>query len=201
MSTDHERALNRAKQKRFHERHPGYQAEKVRKKKARELPTLRCTGNYRTFELCDPFDPDKFPRVVTYCRVTTKPVWAKMWEVRHHSFSQWAKWFCALEKMGLEPEERETPWNVGVIFPVNLFVATYAVKSRLQRIKALLGVDSCWLLRGVIPPRVAYLTPQDGVKRFKSIAQAVRETGVSYRVIRECVSEIATQNGRTWFDD
>jgi len=198
MSTDHERALNRAKQKRFQERHPGYQRELEKKRRANKPPQLICTGNYRTFELCDPLDSTKFPRVIAYCDYTTKPVWAKMWAVRDYSKSAWAKWFRALDKMRLEPEERESPWNVGVIHAVSEIIAAYAVRSRLRRVKMLAG-DS-WLLRSTFS-RVAYLTPQTGVVRFDSIQQAAQEIGAHRDTIRKYVAAIKTLDGRTWFDD
>lgn len=198
MSTEHERALNRAKQKRFRERHPDYHREWEKKRQANKPLALICTGNYRTFELCDPLDPKKFPRIVAYCHHTTKPVWAKMWAVRNYSKSEWAKWFRALDKMGLKPEERISPWNVGVIHAVNEVIAEYAIRSRLRRLKILAG-DS-WLLRSAFS-HVAYLTPQTGVVRFNSISQAVRETGLSQGTIKKCVTMIKTSDGRTWFDD
>ena len=58
-----EAAMNRAKVKRFHERNPDYFKDRKKLKKLNN-PTYRTenTGAFRTYELIDPRDEDRFPR-------------------------------------------------------------------------------------------------------------------------------------------
>ncbi len=209
MSTEEQKRKNREKQARFQARHPSYRRDR-NAKKAKLHPKFVFTGRYRTFELCDPLDPEKLPRVVAYCKAAVKPIWANLWAVRHHSRSYWAQWFCKLEELELEPEERETPWNVGVTFPVPRLVVRFAVRSRIRHINTLITGGERhapnWMLRNFevfvsVKQPVGCIKPSGEVLHFNSIREAARIMKVNYDWISSAASEIRVSNKCLWFDD
>ena len=205
MSTAEQKTRNREKQKRFQQRHPGYNARLAKERQERQelinpKPIIP-TSDYRTYEICDPRNLEKLPVIVGYCHAT-KPVWADLWSVRHYSKSKWAAWMRKLEALGLEPEERETPWNVGVNFGVNRIIAEFAVQSRIKRICNIMG-DPDFLLRhlfGRSQYPVGYVTAGE-VFHFPTIKAASEATGVHQNQIKGYVSEVREVKEKRWFDD
>ncbi len=201
--------MNRAKVKRFHERNPDYFKDRKKLKKLNN-PTYRTenTGAFRTYELIDPRDEDRFPRVVGYCPKVVRPVWSNLWAVRAHSTSRWAEWFRELDALGLTPLER-FGWALGLTLAINIQLSQSLVLSRVHRIGELTTGDPCklppWLLRPVEWTEdrpVARLHADGRVERFRSLAEARKLSGVDQFIIKHWVHVASTgRDGCIWFDD
>jgi hypothetical protein len=213
MSTEHERALNRAKQRRFQLRHFPQLMEERELRRARRPPSLR-SCSFRTFELLDP-RTDQL-RIVGCCKTPGRP-WAGLWSVRYVSRSRWAAWLRELDALNLEPKE-QFGWAVGIAHPVTYTCARLLVDLRVRQInEATTGsqrIAPLWLLR--LPQGFQYLTPAgqeprrrltpvgrvhvDGrIERYPTTTHAKQI--VRTYLVNDYVFLAATVNGWTWFDD
>ncbi len=216
MPTDHERERNRAKQKRFQKRHPGYIYNYVKQKRLRNPQPKKYTAKHRTFELADPRDEERLPRLIGYCKITTHPVWSALWAVKDISNSRWAAWFRELAALGLTPVER-FGWACGSIIPINRHLAHRLVAERVRHINRMTKgnpyVAPPWLLRTIEGARGRYahqysigrLFSDGRVERFTGMKEAARIIGISTKNINMLTYWIHTASmgadGCVWFDD
>jgi hypothetical protein len=210
MPTDHERDRNRAKQKQFQKRHPGYRYRYVKLKRILNPDFYDYQAHFRTFELVDPRDEEPLPRVIGYCKVTNQPVWSTLWALKDISGSHWAAWLRELATLGLTPVER-LGWALGTVIPINRCLARRLAHERVKRINQLttgkLHERPSWLLRGVdeAPYRrhpVGRLFPDGRVERFKRMRDAVAVMGPSARAyLAYWIQTLSGPGGCIWFDD
>ena len=209
MSTEEEKARNRAKQARFKQRHPDY----GRKQKARALitPTLltRRQAGFRIFELADPRDLDNLPRLIGYCRRDVTPVWTNFWLAKDHSKSLWASWLRELSSLGLEPVELKAGM-LGIAEGLRETLAQRLVTLRLRQMNEITTRNPLfpppWSLRNMMACKgdrtgspVGYVC-SEGTFHFRSEAIARRETAAQNIGDRVQRVDFDSQ-GRLWFDD
>jgi hypothetical protein len=211
MSTPEERAANVAKQRRFQERHPDYE-----KKRFKRNPLMRRIegGKFRTFELADPRDSERLPRIIGFCWANRGPVWEALWSVRCLSQSRWAAWLRELDSLNLKPVER-LQWALGRVVGISRLLAHDLVAVRLRDINTRTTGDPVtpppWLLRNieaigardVVRTPVACLRPDGSISRYPSIADASRANKIITEVsLRHWIWTISHDpRGNLWFDD
>ena len=218
MSTERERARNRAKQRRFHQRHPSYCKKRNREyAKRRNLYEVQAWFTHRVFELYDPRDDDRLPLVVGCCKATIDPVWSVLWFLKDYSRSCWAGWLRDLDKHGLRPACR-LDWAPRSNLPHRC--ARQMVKFRVAQInKRLTGnkdKSPAWLLRPIIRFRcgqgsnhharrsaqpVGCLTRNGHIIRFNSLSEASHATRINTATLGNLVDELELWNGWRWWDD
>ena len=205
MTTPEQRAQNRAKFKRWYDRHV-----KGQPKKTQLFHKYKTTGKYRTFELDDPRDPDQ-PKIVGYGLVKNDPVWEPLWSVRYWSHSKWASWLRELDLAGLEPVER-VKWSLGRFISINRALAHDLVTIRLRDIneKTTGNPLTAVTLRNVeaIQCKDRIHTPVACVRggvvsRYGSVAEAARANGITTEVsLRHWIWAVEHDpQGNLWFDD
>lgn len=158
MSTPEQRAKNREKQKRYYDHHPEYRALK----RSRNTELTKSQKIYCTFELADPRDEERVPRLVYWGKLVT-PVWTHLWSVKEYSHSRWAAWLRELNLLGLVPIEL-TGWALGRNEPLTAQLAEQLVKSRINYICRAVGHRPSWLLNSQGP--VGRLLPTGKVEHF-----------------------------------
>jgi hypothetical protein len=212
MPTDHQRECNRAKQKRFRQRHPGYNYRQIKRKRILNPVFRKYLAKHRTFELADPRDADRLPRVVGYCRITLHPAWSALWAAKDISRGRWAAWLRELAALDLVPVER-FGWACGLVLPINRSLARRLVAARIRQISQQTTGDPRlappWLLRtfGNMKGRhacpVGRLFPDGRVERFRSIREAAERVGPSLSALIVYWVQIAgaDSDGCVWFDD
>jgi hypothetical protein len=215
MDIERQRELNRAKVARFYERHPRYKSSRAKLKRWRNprYTAGLASGLFRTYELVDPRDEDRLPRVIGYCKTTTAPVWSDLWALRDISLSRWAQWFRELAALGLVPQER-FGWAFGTVLAINNELAHDLVHDRIGQISMLTTGDPCrpppWLLRtiegqtkGARKQPVGRLLPDGRVEHFRCLIEAARATGISSCLPLHKLIYIAATDSRgcIWFDD
>jgi hypothetical protein len=204
---------NRAKAKRFYERHPDYRLKKRERARLRKQKLVLETAQYQVFELADPRTP-AVPRLISLGLITNKPVWKPFLDLREISRAPWAAWLCELAALSLEPIER-VEWSIGRILPVSQPFGLKCVKTRIEQLNRLHTgsptVVPLWLLHYPAGPYY-YVLPAGGkppqtrplgfvknsvVERFPSMskAPAVPDT---CRMASWCGTD---RQGRTWFYD
>jgi hypothetical protein len=203
MTPEEARLANLAKQKRFHERHPHYRREEIKRAKLLNPQLNGFRGHYkscRTYELFDPRDPEQFPRMVGYTQSAIVPVWANLWKVKRFSRARWASWLLDLEAEGLEPAER-AGWAIGTVVPIGYRLAQRLVKTRVKQIQSA-GGDR--LLRPDLCKSVWSLDADGRLTRYDSLLEAGRAQGFrrisqDHAVFR-AVETVTTYDGKLWFD-
>jgi hypothetical protein len=210
MTTEEQKAKNREKFKRYCSRHwqevKQQAIARYRKKKLNTPPKARSLINegaepFRTFELCDPRDPEQLPHVIGVCPAGTTPVWLLMWACRHYSNTRWAKWFRRLDDLGLEPVERRG-WAVGRFAHLTHDLASKLVDTRAKEICKLVGKRPKWLYAAGCQRAqpVGCLCPDGRVQRYRNVRQAWRASGVSYRRFDKYLNtSMPTPDGLIWF--
>lgn len=196
MSTEHERKLNLAKQRRFQERHPDYDRKRF---KLRSIRACRFGSNwnlFRTYELADPRDEEQKPLLIGYC-LRGGPPWESLWKVKDVSYGLWASWMRDLAALRLTPVDK-VGWALGRVAPLSRLLARYLVRERLKLIRT--EGQPTWLLnlpRG----RIARVHEDGRVQRYSSITNATQLTGLLMRDIAWWVDEVRGRDGWKWFED
>jgi hypothetical protein len=209
MSTEEEKAANRAKQARFQARHPGYQRKHAARRRIKPKMAAVGDGEFRIFELADPRDPDKLPRLIGYCRRSVTPVWSNYWLAKDHSKAPWAAWLRELCSLGLQPVELPTGM-FGIATGLSEHLATRLVRLRVRRMNnVVMGNPSIappWSLRNVAACRGNYgrlpvgCLSSDGVIHYANARQAYKSIGL--RDILILVERVDfDKHGRLWFED
>jgi hypothetical protein len=214
MSTEERRQQNRQKQKRWQAKHHDtlWMRRQHKKLLGFELDHRHLRAEFRTFELADPRDaPDLMPRLIGYCRVEQRPVWAALWALKEISNAKWAVWFRELAAAGVEPVEL-SGWALGVAMPIKLRLAKSLVAMRVEQVCRLVSgkprTTPPWLCNqmrvgGKRPGRrVGRIMPDGTVERFASLHEASRVAGASTEWLDHLVSTCSMDASKsTWFDD
>ncbi len=221
MPTEEERRLsNRARQKRFYQRHPERSRDRAKKKRLHKrifnpFPS-HTLATYRLFELIDPRDGDRLPKIVGHCKVPDGPVWTALWSVRNESRSRWAEWLRELDALHLKPQE-VAERSLGKYVPLNLAFVKKLVDTRVRQINSWTTgselIAPPWLLRIWRPfryptqKRLRSRRPigrmhRDGrVEHYPSVKAAGAATALDPPHIEQLVRSIVTRREWTWFDD
>jgi len=173
-------------------------------------------ATYRVFELIDPRDRDRLPKIVGHCKVPDGPVWAALWSVRNASRSRWAEWLRELDALHLKPQE-VAERSLGKYVPLTFPFVRKLVDVRVRQINTLTTGDELiappWLLRIWRPfryPTQKRLQPcrpvgrmrRDGkVEHYPSVRAASAATELETVLIEQMVRSIVTKREWTWFDD
>ena len=206
---------NRAKVRRYAERHPDYYRKKRLRTALRKQKLLTDTSSFQTFEVADPRDPGR-PRIISWGLITNRPVWKPFLDLQDICRAPWAAWLRELSKLGLQPVER-AEWSIGRILPISKKFAEQCAKTRIEQLNRLHTgnpkIAPLWLLHiprgryyyvlpaGEKPPR-RYVRPvgyvKDGcVERFRCIEDAPVDPKTA-GLVSWCGTDT---KGRTWFYD
>ena len=175
-------------------------------------------GGYCLFELADPRETDNAPHLIGVGEVKLRPVWANFWNLRMHSLSRWASWFCELESLGLRPVEKYVLGR-SVPFACNIARRLARMRIRSLSLQSTGNELTCpsWLYRNLdaydrrpkLPLGVLEITTGEvqhyeatgrypAWSRLRSGRNRKRED--TYRWERLCLLT-KDSSGRIWFDD
>jgi len=209
LSTEDEKARNRAKQARFQERHPGYRHKGDAKRQIKPTLFRDAAGKYRMFELADPRDLDELPRIIGYCKCNIDPVWANFWLAKDHSKACWASWLRELASLGLQPVELKK-MVLGSVVGISKELARNLTVLRVRQMNEITTGNPLfpppWSFRNLmtykcqrIQQRVACLSTGRAIY-FANSDEARRMTGISN--VSEFIRRVDFDSqGRLWFED
>ncbi len=220
MPTEEERRLNRERQKRFYRRHPERKRARAMKKQLQKrifspFPKLTL-ASFRVFELIDPRDGDRLPKIVGHCKIPEGPVWTALWSVRNESRSPWAAWLRELDALHLKPEE-VAERSLGKYVPLTFEFVRKLVDMRVRQINSLTTgselIAPPWLLRIWWPFRhpgqkrlhlrrpVGRMHRDGRVEHYPTLTAASLATEIEQPHIEQLVKSVVTRREWTWFDD
>jgi hypothetical protein len=144
LTPEQRKASQRKRAKKWWDAHPEKHPKRIKKIKLYVPPPQQ----FCTFELADPRDELKLPRLVYWGLASNKPVWKHVWDVREYSHSRWAAWLRELDSFGLLPVEL-SGWAIGKNASIDPRLAQQLVWLRVTYIRQMAGCDPNWLLNRV----------------------------------------------------